>query len=233
MNQANPPFSDAVRYFWNRKKSQAKKGVDDQGTRASVTGGKHMDGFIKVISKSLRDAGVKRSDIYTNRSNATLPGFFRPTKEWDLVVIKSSQVLAAIELKSQVGSFGNNFNNHAEEAIGNSEDLWTAFREGSIGQVEPFLGYIYLIQNHPKSLRPVRVLEPHWPVMPEFMGSSYSERLAILCRKLVLERKYSAACPLIADPDESRKIVNYTELDPDYGVDHFLTQMTARVGAHY
>jgi hypothetical protein len=47
----------------------------------------------------------------------TLPGYFRPTKLWDVLVIHDKRLLAAIELKSQVGpSFGNNFNNRTEEA---------------------------------------------------------------------------------------------------------------------
>ena len=42
----------------------------------------------------------------------TLPGYFRPTKLWDLLVTYKGQLIAAIELKSHVGpSFGNNFNN--------------------------------------------------------------------------------------------------------------------------
>lgn len=38
-------------------------------------------------------------------------------------------LLAVIEFKSQLGSYGNNFNNRAEEAIGSSVDFWMAFRE--------------------------------------------------------------------------------------------------------
>ena len=48
----------------------------------------------------------------------------------------------AVEFKSQVGpSFGNNFNNRTEEAIGNAEDIWTAYREGRFGRHRaPLLG---------------------------------------------------------------------------------------------
>jgi hypothetical protein len=53
-----------------------------------------------------------------------LPGFFRPTKEWDLLAIHDGKLLAVIEAKSQVGpSFGNNFNNRTEEAMGSALDL--------------------------------------------------------------------------------------------------------------
>ena len=59
-----------------------------------------------------------------------------------MVVIYKGDLIAAVELKSHVGpSFGNNFNNRTEEAIGTGHDLWTAFREGAFGhQPRPFVG---------------------------------------------------------------------------------------------
>jgi hypothetical protein len=53
----------------------------------------------------------------------TLPGYYRPSKEWDLVVVCENDLVAAIEVKSQVRSFGNNFNNRVEEALGNATDF--------------------------------------------------------------------------------------------------------------
>ena len=56
-------------------------------------------------------------------------------KKWDVLVLVDSQLVAAVEFKAQVGpSFGNNANNRAEEAVGVSEDLWTAFRDGRLGR---------------------------------------------------------------------------------------------------
>lgn len=80
----------------------------------------------------------------------TLPGYFRSTKLWDLLVIHKEQLVAAIELKSQVGpSFGNNFNNWSEDAIGTGHDLWTAYREGAFGQQpRPFIGWMMLVADH-------------------------------------------------------------------------------------
>ena len=36
--------------------------------------------------------------------------------------------------------------------------------------------------------------EPYFPVDPLFKGASYSKRYELLCRRLVLERLYDAAC---------------------------------------
>jgi len=55
-----------------------------------------------------------------------LPGFFRATKNWDVLVIHQRRLLAVFEFKSQVGSFGNNLNNRSEEVIGSAADLWMA-----------------------------------------------------------------------------------------------------------
>ena len=63
-----------------------------------------------------------------------LPGYYRPEKKWDLLVVSNNQLVTAIEFKSQVGpSFGNNFNNRVEEAVGSATDIWTAYREKRFG----------------------------------------------------------------------------------------------------
>ena len=88
-----------------------------------------MDGFIGLVGDLVRANGLAHANIYGKRRVVTLPGFFRPTKLWDVVVIDGGRLIAALEFKSQVGpSFGNNFNNRTEEAIGSAHDLWTAYR---------------------------------------------------------------------------------------------------------
>lgn len=109
--------------FWgNRAKARQKQiesGKADQGERAGVTAGKNMDGFIALVIDIVKANGLAHATIHQQRAVLTLPGYFRSTKLWDLLVIHKEQLVAAIELKSQVGpSFGNNFNNRTEEAIG-------------------------------------------------------------------------------------------------------------------
>jgi hypothetical protein len=185
----------AVAHYWLTRANQAKKqetsGRSDQGSRSAVTGGAQMDGFISLITALIVEAGVDDKHIFHNK-NLELPGFFRPTKEWDLLVIKDGQLLVALEAKSQVGpSFGNNFNNRTEEAMGSALDLWTAFREGAFNKtVQPWLGYMFLLDHCKESQRPVRVNEPHFTVFPEFKDASYAKRYELFCRLLVRERLY-------------------------------------------
>ena len=120
----------AVQVFWKTrnaaKEKQRKTGKTDRGERASVTGGKNMDGFSALIVDLVKANGLPGAEIHQHRAVLTLPGYFRPTKRWDLLVIDKGRLVAAIEFKSHVGpSFGNNFNNRTEEAIGTSHDLWT------------------------------------------------------------------------------------------------------------
>src|SRR5207244_1422591 len=105
------------------------------------TGGTQMGAIEVLLTDVLLDAGLDRSHIKV-RTALELPGYYRPEKKWDLLALVDGQLLLAVELKSQVGSFGKNFNNRTEEAIGNAEDIWTAYREGRFGtHAAPFLGF--------------------------------------------------------------------------------------------
>ena len=67
-----------------------------------------MHGFFDSIVELMDQIGVKRASVFANSTiHATgmlqLPGFFRPTKEWDMLIVRDGILLAALELKSQVG----------------------------------------------------------------------------------------------------------------------------------
>jgi hypothetical protein len=143
----------AVEAYWQTRKGQTDKqsssGKKDQGARSAVTGGAQMNGFVHLVGDLVIEAGIKEQFLSYNTA-LELPGFFRPTKQWDLLVVKNGQLFLALEAKSQVGpSFGNNFNNRTEEAIGSAVDLWTAYREGAFNTtIRPWLGYIFLVDTH-------------------------------------------------------------------------------------
>jgi hypothetical protein len=195
---------NAVSFFWSTRNAQGERqgettGHRDRGGRAAVTGGGHCGEFVRLIRNLLVGSGIPDAHVFTNRRITDLPGYFRATKDWDLVAVVDGTLLAVVELKSQVGSFGNNFNNRTEEAIGNATDLWTAYREGAFtASPRPWLGYFMMLEDAPGSTRPVAVREQHFKVFKEFRGTSYADRYAILCRRLVLERLYDAACLLMS-----------------------------------
>jgi hypothetical protein len=229
-----PIFSEAVRYFWSTRDGQAAqiamKGGIDQGGRSAVVAGKQMDGFVSTLLAVLRKSGVPDWDIYCARDRE-LPGFFRPTKDWDIAIVSQGHLRAAIELKSQVGpSFGNNFNNRTEEALGNAVDLWTAYREGAFRtSPRPWVGYLFLLEDCAKSKAPVKVREPHFGVFPEFQRASYATRYELLCRKLVRERHYDGACFLLSDRTQWQVDINYSEPADDLSAALFIEQLVRHV----
>ena len=205
----NRRLTQAVAHFWATRRSQAERQVAsgrlDHGARSAVTGGAQMDGFISLISDLIAEAGVKKEGFH--KKCLELPGFFRPTKEWDLLVVRDGELILALEAKSQVGpSFGNNFNNRTEEAMGSPLDLWTAYREGAFNRrFKPWLGYMFLLDDCPASQTPVSVREPHFKVFREFSNASYAKRYELFCGKLVRERHYNAAAFLISDRQKGLK----------------------------
>jgi hypothetical protein len=227
--------SKAVAHYWATRENQAKKqessGRADQGLRSAVTGGAQMDGFISLLTEIIVEAGVDQRHVFHNK-NLELPGFFRPTKEWDLLVVRDGQLIAALEAKSQVGpSFGNNFNNRTEEAMGNALDLWTAYREGAFNKtVKPWLGYFFMLEDCEESQRQVRVKEPHFEVFKEFKEASYAKRYEIFCRKLVRENHYNVSAFLLSDRKSGLEGL-YKEPAEDLAFEFFARSLVAHVAA--
>lgn len=202
-SELNQRIRESVKHYWDFRKGQAQRQIDagspDSGTRGEVLGGQHLDGFASLLVDVIRAANFDDGEIRM-AAGVDLPGYFRPTKKWDIVVVRDKKLCAAIEMKSQVGpSFGNNFNNRSEEAIGSSTDFWVAYREGALGPQQPWLGYFLLVEDSPRSQLPVRLSKSVFEPMPIFNNTSYLERYAILCQRLVLERNYTASA-LIASP---------------------------------
>jgi hypothetical protein len=204
----NRRVAEAVQMFWTTRRRQSRdqgqaSGRKDQGARSAVTGGAQMDGFVTLLRDLLLESGLPESTVFQKRK-LELPGYFRPEKKWDLLVVVDGRLLATIEFKSQVGpSFGNNYNNRTEETLGNATDLWAAYREGAFRpSPRPWLGYLMLLEEAAESLRPVGVQEPHFKVFDEFRDASYAVRYEILLTKLLRERLYDGACLLLSNRAE-------------------------------
>lgn len=188
------------------KLAQAARGVVDVGGRAGVTSGGHLDRIAQLLARVCRLAGASSSDVFYNApsddpmkrpgsaAGYTLPGYFRPTKQWDLVVYHDDAPIVVIELKSQNGpSYGNNANNRAEEAVGNAVDLRRAIAAGLIPST-PWTGYVYVIEDDPKSRQERGKRDRgQFPKDSIFDNWSYVTRVRDLSRRLVEEGVYDAA----------------------------------------
>ena len=226
----------AVKAFWKKRKAATQKQIEsgkaDQGERAGVTSGKNMDGFVALVIDIVRANGLAHAQIHQRRAVLTLPGYFRPTKLWDLLVIHKGDLIASIELKSQVGpSFGNNFNNRTEEAIGTAHDLWMAYREDAFGkQPRPFVGWLMMVEDAPRSRSPVKDKSPHFPVFAEFKNASYLERYDLLCQKLVKEQLYTTA-GLITSKRSAATNGEFSEMSAMTGLKTFVTALAGHIAA--
>jgi hypothetical protein len=223
---------EAIKHFWKTREIQASKqgaktGARDAGARTAVTGGQQMDGFINLVRDYLCSNGLPESQVFCGKA-VEIPGWYRPEKQWDLLVISDGELIAGIEFKSQVGSFGNNYNNRTEEAIGSAADIWAAFREGAFKpSARPWLGYMMLLEDAPGSMRPVKAREPHFKVFPEFRNASYGKRYEILLTKLVRERLYDSACFLLSNSENGVK-GHYREPAAELNFEKFITSLLAR-----
>lgn len=227
---------DAVARYWITRNLQHSRqltqGHADHGARSAVTGGAQMHGFVELFTRVILNVGIAPECVFS-RTSLEIPGYFRPTKEWDLLVVMNGMLIVAVEAKSQVGpSFGNNFNNRTEEAMGSALDVWTAFREGAFNlSPQPFLGYFFMLEDSPGSQMSVKVREPHFSVFPEFIDASYARRYEIFCRKLVRERHYSAAAFIMSQSDTGTGGM-YTEPASDLSMLGFIRSLAAHVSIY-
>ena len=101
-------ISNAIDFFWTTRSEQKKKQNDsdihNQNNRSAVTGGKQLDGFVELISDILVMNGVPKTSIFTN-SDLELPGFYRPNKKWDLLVIDRNELVIALERQYSAACF--------------------------------------------------------------------------------------------------------------------------------
>lgn len=201
----NGDINNAVRQFWQ-----------ERGSVRGVLGGKTLDGFIHIVENIIVNSGIPDVKINTGRTSSQLPGYFRPHKSWDVVATSRGKLIAAIELKSQIGSIGNNFNNRTEEVLGSGIDLHTAIEEQAFGDdAEIFTGYIILVEDSVITQSSTTVNMKYFPVMHGFLederirhdfyqrdcngfypavrGVSYLQRYDLLCKRLVLKGLYTAA----------------------------------------
>ena len=235
MHKYNQDLRKAVQHFWCTRASQTESqgkssGKKDAGSRSAVTGGKHADGFVELISAVVRDSGMPSANICVSRGETRLPGYFRPSKDWDVVVFRGTELIAVVEIKAHVGSFGNNFNNRVEEALGNATDFWAAYAKASFAPSgRPWLGYIMMLEDAAGSTRRTKTASlPHVPLRTEFQNASYAERYQLFCERIVRERLYDSTCFLMSNEATGRR-GDYREPSQELSFRSFAAALAARV----
>jgi len=255
-------FRSAIDHWWNSKNT-AKTKKAQGGTRDANLHGKTMDGFAATLRDFLIGLGVRQEHIlaggHLSTTPSILPSYFRPSKNWDLIVLANSRfhsakadpsgpvLYTAVEFKSQDKSIGNNQNNRLEESLGNAHDFWTTYAHSGFErqQPRPWLGYLFVGKYQPDSDgKPVKVRQPHFFAMPpfrvkgsdgmeRFKGPSYAERYKIFMKQSVGARLYDAGAFIVTDESLKGKKPNHRVLLPEFGPANFLRSLKAQILAHY
>ncbi|UST92730.1 PaeR7I family type II restriction endonuclease [Pseudomonas siliginis] len=213
---------------------------------SGVRSGKTLDEFVCLLKWVVRSNGLPDA-IVVHGQSAQVPGFFRPTKTWDLLILNGTILVAAIELKSIADSFGKNANNRIEEALGSGLDLKEAFAEDAFeGLTSAFTGYMLVVEECKQTTTNVKIQMKNFRAMTEFMakpeerderyvrlangsfpvidGVSYLKRFDILCKHLMKKKLYSAACVISAHREPGDGVV-FDEVTPETSVKVFLAAL--------
>jgi hypothetical protein len=215
-----PPFEGrlrkAVARYWSALVAQSNKqklGMD-HGRRSAVTGCKQMDGFCELVDWVLRENGLGEASIYV-RSDRQLPGFFRPTKEWDMLVVHDGRTVAAIAFTlHRVPPLPSDTSTRIEETIGMAEGMWTAFRQGANGRSRPrpWLGWVMLVEDSTASC-------------------SHGRRHEQILRKFTHERLFDSAA-LLASPGRGGTHGVLVEPIDDLSLKRLLISLSSRVASY-
>ena len=87
-----------------------------------------------------------------------------------------------------------------------------------------------LLDEEPRSDKPVNVFEPHFKNFSEFRTASYAKRYELLCHKLVRERLYDSACFLTSDRS-SGLYGGFKEPSSELSFHNFIVSLIGKVAA--
>jgi len=220
----------AVAAYWQTKEEQyrAARAIHSsaEGTAGAVRAAGHFTSIAGLLARFFTDAGYPPESIHTGKADTVLPGYFRPSKAWDLVVVHAGVLVAAFEMKALGGpSYGNNYNNRVEEALGNAMDVGRLALDRGVGEELPWLGYFFVMQDDAGSRRQVKPQEGRFPADPEWFGLSYQGRFALTGRRLLGEGTYDGVCFLASSPEDPGPREPARELDWR----HFSAAIEARI----
>ncbi|MEQ3762746.1 MAG: PaeR7I family type II restriction endonuclease [Alcanivorax sp.] len=228
--------SEAVKSFWRVRE------------RDGVRSGKTLDAFVELLTWVVHSHGLPEAVVLTGRK-AQLPGFFRPAKSWDVIIMDNETLIAAIELKSIADSFGKNANNRNEEALGSGVDIKEAFEEDAFeGLTRLFTGYLILVEDCQETRTSVQIQLKNFRAMDEFMlnpevrdevyvknakgefpvidGVSYMNRFDILCRRLMQKNLYTAAS-VIKSPRSAVDTGEHSAVTRETSIKAFLASLAS------
>lgn len=203
----NDEIQKLLEDFWGAKNDAVRQlaaaGLSNTG--AQSRNAKHMASLGLFVGRMFIDAGLKASDV---KIGGVIPGYYRRSKNWDVVATYKGQLVALVELKSQVGSEGNNGNNRIEEALGNVFDASTAQElNEAFGKLPIWTAFCMVFGSSPANAGTVGMRgAPMFPLDPVFSGMTYPRQWEIAVERFVQTGVYSAGWMLTTWVDQNADV---------------------------
>lgn len=220
---------DLLEHFWSEKGRAVERsridGTVGHGTQARDA--RHMRRLARFVRQMFIDAGLDESDVIVD---GVIPGYYRRSKNWDVVALHKGHLVGVVELKSQVGSEGNNGNNRIEEALGNSFDAhFTQEMTGVFGNLSMWRAFCMVFGSDMSTAAPIRISKrPLFEFDPAFVPMTYGSQLVVMTERMMQTGVYDAAW-LVTSWQDRDGYVLYDEPVPTATADTLRAQIEGRV----
>jgi len=217
--------------WWAEKNSAvaelAARGKSDTGAQARNA--RHMLGLNAFVRQIFIDAGLREDEVETD---LVIPGYFRRSKNWDIVATHKGRLVGIVEMKSQARSPGNNANNRIEEAIGSPVDARTYHEiTPAFGELGVWAAWGMIFnrdQEDTTGKKRKGVQSKHYPLDPAFDPFTYARQYGTMIERLISQNIYDAGW-MVSTWANSDGTVGYEEPVPTATAETLRTQINARV----
>lgn len=220
--------------WWSAKNEAiarlAADGKSDTGAQARNA--KHMQSIAMFVRQMFVDAGLPEADVTVD---SIIPGYYRRSKNWDVVAMHKGHLVGVVELKSQASSPGNNANNRIEEAIGSAVDA-KAVQEltGAFGNLGVWAAWCMTFNRDAESGNPIQLTSIQKNRLrlplndPAFDNMTYAKQYATAVERLIAQKVYDAGWMLMTWVN-SDGTIGHDEPIPTATAVTLATQIEARV----
>ena len=179
---------------------------DGKGRETAVKG-TALNQMEDIIADTILDVFGGLFTVLRGRK-ACVPGYYRPSKTWDLVVKYGNLIVVVIELKSLTRSHGNNYNSRIEECLGCFADLEMYYNKN--GGYRPYVGYLLLMDD---SENTNKIRKCSVPVLKKFEDSGYLQRSKAFCKNFTEDHYNVSAHTLVYKQTEEEVVVEIDAIE--------------------
>lgn len=217
--------------WWAEKSSAvaelAARGKSDTGAQARNA--RHMLGLNSFVRQMFIDAGLREDEVETD---VVIPGYFRRSKNWDIVAIHKGRLVGIVEMKSQEKSPSRNANNRIEEAIGSPIDARTYHEiTPTFGELGVWTAWGMIFnrdQEDTTGKQRQGVRSKHFPLDSAFEPFTYARQYGTMIERLISQNIYDAGW-MVSTWANTDGTVGYEEPVPTATAEILRTQINARV----